>query len=602
MLDQGTSAGSTVTWKVGAEQGQGVDSTGTMMALVLNRLGYHVYAYRQFSSRIKGGHSNYAIRVGNIPVRASSHQDDILVALDQETIDRNYRQLAPNGLIIADTDFNPRLPEDCESELLVVPFSEIASSEGSKIMRNVAALGASAFLLNIPLSGFEAALNLQFARKGDAVIRPNIAVLHKGYEYVKERMPRREGLSLPEVNQDHDNEALFLSGNEAFAMGALAAGCRVMTGYPITPASEILSYMERYLPMVGGAAVQTEDEIAAIMAAVGAGYAGARAMTSTSGPGLSLMQEVLGLAHMIEVPVVVVNCQRGGPSTGMPTKQEQSDLLAMLYGTHGDTQRILLAPGTPEEAFYDAQLAFNLADKHQCPVMVAMDFSLSIDECTVPKLDRNRIPIDRGALATEEDLKHEGHERFPRYLINESGISPRSIPGQPGGQYLATGAEHGIYGWVSENPKNRVEMVNKRARKVEKIDVQATIYEGDDNPEVLLIGFGSPRGAMSEAVQALRADGISAALLSLRVLAPFPEEEVALRVSQAKHVWIVEQNANGQLQSIIEAALFRQNQDGTYRYPRVEGFRKYNGLPVFPHEIIRLVKESVEHGSQRQAV
>lgn len=602
MLDQGMPAGSTITWKVGAEQGQGVDSTGTMMALVLNRMGYFVYAYRQFSSRIKGGHSNYAIRVGNVPVRASSHQDDILVALDQETIDRNVQYLAPHGLIIADTDFNPRLPEDCEAELLVVPFSEIASSEGSKIMRNVAALGASAYLLDIPLSGFEEALSAQFARKGDKVIRPNIAVLHKGYEYVKERLPGRDGLRLPEVASDQSGEALFLTGNEAFAMGALAAGCRVMTGYPITPASEILSYMERYLPMVGGAAVQTEDEIAAIMAAVGAGYAGARAMTATSGPGLSLMQEVLGLAHMAEIPVVVVNCQRGGPSTGMPTKQEQSDLWAMLYGTHGDTQRILLAPGSPEEAFYDAQLAFNLADRHQCPVMVAMDFSLCLDERTVPMLDRNRIPIDRGVIATDEDRRHEGHERFPRYLITESGISPRSIPGQAGGQYLATGAEHGIYGWVSENPKNRVEMVNKRARKVERIDAEAIIYEGDEEPDILLVGFGSPRGAMSEAAELLRSEGISAGVAHLRVLAPFPEEELAQRVSRAKHVLIVEQNANGQLQSIIEGALFRQNKEGAHRYPPVEGFRKYDGLPVFPHEIIRRVKESVEHGRQRQAV
>jgi len=602
MLDQGMPAGSTVTWKVGAEQGQGVESTGTMMALVLNRMGYYVYAYRLFSSRIKGGHSNYAIRVGNVPVRATSHQDDILVALDQETIDRNYRQLAPHGLIIADAEFNPRLPDDCEAELLVVPFTEIASSEGNRIMRNVAALGASAFLLNIPLSGFEAALSAQFARKGEAVIRPNISVLHKAYDYVKERLPGRDGLHLPEPPGDGPGETLFLTGNEAFAMGALAAGCRVMTGYPITPASEILEYMERYLPLVGGAAVQTEDEIAAISAAVGAGYAGARAMTATSGPGFSLMQEMLGLAHMAEIPVVVVNCQRGGPSTGMPTKPEQSDLWAMLHGTHGDTQRILLAPGTPEEAFYDAQLAFNLADRHQCPVLVAMDLALCLDECTVPALDRKRIPIDRGAIATEEDRRHEGHERFPRYLITESGISPRSIPGQAGGQYLATGAEHGIYGWVNENPKNRVEMVMKRARKVKKIDAIATIYEGEEEPDILLIGFGSPRGAMSEAAATLRSEGISAAVLHLRVLAPFPEEEVAQRVSRARHVLVVEQNANGQLQHIIEAALFRQGQEGGHRYPRVEGFRKYNGLPIYPVEIVSRVKESVEHGRQRQAV
>lgn len=594
-----------ITWKVGAEQGQGVDSTGTMMALVLNRMGYYVYSYRLFSSRIKGGHSNYSIRVSPDPVSAPSHQDNILVALDQETIDRNHQLLAAGGLIIADTDFGPTLPEGCQVELLSVPLSEIASSEGHKIMRNVAALGASAYLMKIPLEEFEKALQRQFASKGEKVWKANIAVLHKGYEYVKEHRPSTDGLELAPPKRDADSAdqaPLFLSGNEAFAMGALTAGCRFMAGYPITPASEILQYMERFLPEVGGAAVQTEDEIAAVMATVAAGYAGVRAMTATSGPGLSLMQEVLGLAHITEIPMVLVDCQRGGPSTGMPTKQEQSDLWAMLYGTHGDTQRILLAPGTPEEAFYDAQLAFNLAEKHQCPVIVALDLSLSLDEMTVTALEKDRFPIDRGEVASDEQLQHEGHHRFPRFLQTDSGVSPRSIPGQKGGQHLATGAEHGIYGWVSENPENRVAMVEKRARKVESIDAEGVYYEGPENPEVLLIGFGSPRGAMSEAAQVLTAEGIPTAVAHLRVLSPFPAKELARYVSQSKRAIIVEQNANGQLQMIIEATLFRENQEGTYTFPRLEHLRKFNGFSVFPVEIIDLVKEAVEHGSQRQAV
>lgn len=596
-----------LTWKVGAEQGQGVESTGAMMALVLNRMGYFVYAYRQFSSRIKGGHSNYAIRIGTEIVQAPSHEDDILVALDQETIDRNHRFLASGGLILADSDFKPALPEGSKAELVVVPFSEIATAEGHRIMRNVAALGASAYLMNLPLDEFEDALRRQFERKGEKVWKANVAVLRKAYEYVAKEWPPDRRLSLapprPRIGEDGQPiTPLLLTGNEAFALGALVAGCRFMAGYPITPASEILSYMEQYMPQVGGVAIQTEDEMAAIMAAVAAGYTGVRAMTATSGPGLSLMQEILGLAHICEIPVVVVDCQRGGPSTGMPTKQEQSDLWALLFGTHGDTQRILLAPGTPEEAFYDAQLAFNLAERHQSPVLVAMDLALSLDQATVDRLDRDRIPIDRGWIATEEELKHEGHPRFPRFLQTESGISPRSIPGQEGGQYLATGAEHGIYGWVSENPENRVAMVNKRARKVEKIDAESIIYEGPADPDVLMIGFGSPRGAMSEAAKELRAQGIGAAVAHLRVLAPFPGKELAQMVARAKRVLVVEQNANGQLQFLIEAALFRENVDGRYVYPRIEHLRKYNGIAIFPAEIINVVKESVEHGSQRTAV
>lgn len=532
----------------------------------------------------------------------------MLIALDQETIDKNAHRLSENGLIIADADFNPTVPSDAPGDLLVVPLSEIASSEGLKIMRNVAALGASAYLMNIPLSEFEIALKRQFARK-EEVWAPNIAVLHKAYEYVKEHHPVRDGFELPaplgntiSQNGSNDEGALFITGNEAFAMGALAAGCRVMTGYPITPASEILEWMQQHLPKVGGAAIQTEDEIAAIAAAVGAGYGGARAMTATSGPGLSLMQEVLGLAHMCEIPVVVADCQRGGPSTGMPTKPEQSDLWAMLYGTHGDTQRILLAPGTAEEAFYDAKLAFNLAEKHQCPVIVALDLSLSLDEQTVSHLDKDRHPIDRGLIASEEELTQEGAPRFARYALTESGISPRSIPGQKGGQYLATGAEHSIYGWVSEDPTNRVNMVDKRARKVERIDAESIIYEGDEDPDVLLVGFGSPRGAMSEAAAQARAEGIRAAVAHLRVLAPFPEEELAEYVRSAGTLLIVEANANGQLETLIEGALFRQNRDGRYTYPPIQRLRKYNGMPIFPVDVIRAVKEAVQHGSERQAV
>lgn len=598
-----------ITWKVGAEQGQGVESTGSMMALVLNRMGYYVYAYRQFSSRIKGGHSNYSVRAGADVVTAPSHEDDILVALDQETIDKNVQRLAPTGLILADSEFKPRLPEGIQAELFEVPLSEIASSEGQKIMRNVAALGASAYLMNIPLDGFEEALKRQFARKGEKVWGANIAVLRAAYEYAREHRPDRGGLELPQPKGNLDplagekqQTALFLTGNDAFAMGSLVAGCRVMAGYPITPASEILTYMESHLPLVGGAAVQTEDELAAIMTAVAAGYAGVRAMTATSGPGLSLMQEILGLAHMCEIPVVLVDCQRGGPSTGMPTKPEQSDLLALLYGTHGDTQRILLAPGSPEEAFYDAQLAFNLAEKHQCPVLVALDLSIALDQRTVPGLDKDRIPIDRGWIATDDDLKHEGHPRFPRYLLTESGISPRSIPGQAGGQYLATGAEHGIYGWVSEHPKNRVDMVEKRARKVRKIDAQAIIYEGSEEPDVLMVGFGAPRGAMSEAAKLLEKEGVKAAVAHLRVLAPFPEEELAAYVRRSKRVLVVEQNANGQLETLIQAALFRQSGEGPLPYPTLDHLRKFNGFPIFPIEIVRCVKEAVQHGNQRQAV
>lgn len=580
---------SLVSWKVGGEQGQGIDSTGEILARTVNRLGYYVYGYKLFSSRIKGGHTNYKLRIGTEPVSSTSSDLQILVAIDQVTIDRNWKELVPGSLVIADPKWEPVLPEGCPARLLPVEMTAIAQELGNPLVRNMVALGASVYLLGLSEEAVREQVMEVFGDKGEKVQQLNAAALSRGYQVAKEAFPEGPPFALDPA---HGGPRLLLSGNEAIALGAIVAGCRVCAAYPITPASEILELMAQYLPKFGGVAVQAEDEIAAVMTAIGAGFAGARAMTSTSGPGISLKQEALGLAHMAEIPLVVVDCQRGGPSTGMPTKHEQSDVMALTYGTHGDSPRVILSPRSPEDAFYDTILAFNLADKLQMPVFIAADLSLALNKQTVENL---RVPADaiqRGELVSDEELARLERRAFLRYRITESGISPRSIPGQYNGQFTATGLEHDQFGEVNENPQNRVAMMNKRFRKVKNLDVPGVHYEGADQPEVLLVGFGSTYGPIQAARRQLESSGLSVGHAHIRVLQPFPEEEFLAKAATARKVVVIENNATGQLMKLIKLSGVYGKEPGVTP-DKLESVLKYDGNPFLPEEIVQGVKEVI---------
>lgn len=584
-----------VAWRIGGEQGQGIDSTGEMLATVCNRLGYYIYGYRHFSSRIKGGHSNYKIRISTEPVLSTSSDTDVLVAIDQETIDRNHHELVPGSIVIADARFSPQLPEGCPARLLPVPLTQIAQDLGDAVMRNTVSLGVSAYLLGLPLQEFEKALQERFAKRPE-LAEKNVAVLRAGYEYAQEHLPRLEWTLAP-----GDGKArLIMMGNDAVALGAVAAGCRFCAAYPITPASEIMENMMAILPRFGGVVVQAEDEIAAISACIGAGFAGARALTATAGPGISLMQEAIGLAHAAEIPLVIVDTQRGGPSTGMPTKQEQSDLFAILFGSHGDTTRIALAPSTVEEAFYDTVTAFNLADKYQCPVFLVSDLSLALNKQTVEQLDLSRVTIDRGLLLTDEEIAAQAEEDgFRRYRITESGISPRPLPGQPKGQYLATGVEHNEFGKVSEDPRNRVAMMDKRWRKIpqdpRQMGLQGIKYSGPANPDVLLVGIGSTFGPIDDARKALSARGFSVGHAHVRVLAPLPVAELSELMANATQVIVVEHNQQGQLLQLIEYKVGKALREQGVDLPMMHSVRKYDGTPFLPDEIVARAQEVIRY-------
>lgn len=571
-----------IAWKVGGDQGEGIDSTGDILATVAARLGYYVYGYKHFSSRIKGGHTNFKVLVSATPVSSPTEEAHMLVAFGQETIDKNWTEMVPGGLVLADASFKPSLPAECKGTLLAIPLTEIARELGNVVMRNMVALGATAAFLGLPLEPFFDYARQKFGKKGDAVVQPNLDALQRGFDFVRQNVS--EEASAPfRLDPGDGRSRLVMTGNDAIALGALAGGCRIFAGYPITPASEIMETLQRWFPKYGGVVAQMEDELASIVMIIGAGFAGVRAMTSTSGPGVSLMQEAIGLAAMTETPCVIVDCQRGGPSTGMPTKQEQSDILAIIYGGHGDAPRIVLAPANAEDAFYDAALAFNLAERYQTPVIIASDLAVALWKQTIDHLDLSQIKIDRGPMISTDELLKLGRDQYKRYAGD--GVSPRSIPGQKFGQFLATGAEHNPFGKVSEDPANRVRMMHKRLGKINTLDVPGVRYMGDPSPDLLLIGFGSTQGAIGEARERLAAEGYRVGQAHLRVLNPFPVRELQPYLARAKAAVVVEQNATAQLLQLMRARGLETGNCSSYL--------KFDGTMMLPREIVDAAREAL---------
>ncbi|WP_075980853.1 2-oxoacid:acceptor oxidoreductase subunit alpha [Bacillus massilinigeriensis] len=572
-----------LSWKVGGQQGEGIESTGEVFSIALNRLGYYLYGYRHFSSRIKGGHTNNKIRVSTKQVRSISDDLDILVAFDQETVDLNYKELHDNGIIIADAKFDPKKPEDTKASMYAVPFSEIATELGTSLMKNMVAIGATSAILDLDISVFEEVIQEIYGKKGQQVVDKNMKAVESGYNFMKEKL----GATNPPMHLDKADgqKRLFMIGNDAIALGALAGGCRFMAAYPITPASEIMEYLIKKLPALGGAVIQTEDEIAAVTMAIGANYGGVRALTASAGPGLSLKMEAIGLSGITETPLVIVDTQRGGPSTGLPTKQEQSDLMAMIYGTHGEIPKIVLAPSTVEEAFYDTAQAFNLAEEYQCPVIVLSDLQLSLGKQTVEPLDYNKIEIRRGKLVKDELPEIENKGYFKRYEVTEDGVSPRVVPGMKNGIHHVTGVEHDETGKPSESAANRNAQMNKRFRKIENINFNTPVYVNAPHEEadLLLVGFNSTRGAIEEAMTRLEKDGIKANHAHVRLIHPFPTDELLPLINRAKKVAVIENNATGQLANIMKMNVGNAE--------KIHKLLKYDGNPFLPHEIHTKSKE-----------
>ena len=572
-------------WKMGGQQGQGVESCGEILGRVLAQEGYSLFSQRLFASRIKGGHTTIALRIATKEVATIGERVDCLVALDQETIDLHGKEIPEGGVIIADDAFRPKWEAHTGRIFLPLPITELAKKYGSMQMKNIAALGMSAGLLGFPEVPFYRFIAERFEKKGAEVIAKNKSIFKEGYDLAIKAM---QGVELGKLPTPAKKEQLYLLGNEAAALGAIAAGSRFMASYPITPASEIMEYMIKNIHKIQGTVVQTEDELSSVMMAMGAGYAGVRAFTATAGPGLSLMAESISMAAMAEIPVVIIDVMRAGPSTGMATKVEQSDIRYAIASGHGDAEKIVIAASSIEDCFYITQEAFNLAEEFQTPVILLSDLQFGMCKQSVPVFDPDRIEIKRGKLVRDGlpalDTKQKAY--FHRFEDVEDGISPRTVPGVENGMFLSTGLEHNIFGKPAEGQADRVQQMNKRHRKfagVSKAIRPFNVAHEDTECDLLLVGITSTNGALEEAREALEESGKKVNHLQLRLLSPFPEDELRPYVEGAKKILFVEENMTAQLRELFAIRFSCHD--------KFLSLLQYDGTPFLTSTILNKAKE-----------
>lgn len=572
-------------WKMGGQQGQGVESCGEILGKVLAQEGYSLFSQRLFASRIKGGHTTIALRIATKEIATIGEHVDCLVALDQETIDIHGKEVPEGGVIIADDAFHPKFEAHTGRMFLALPITELAKKYGSMQMKNIAALGMSAGVLGFPEEPFYGFIADRFAKKGDEIISNNKAIFKDGYDTAIAAM---HGVELGKLATPPKKDQLYLLGNEAAALGAISAGARFMASYPITPATEIMEYMIKVIHKIHGTVVQTEDELSSCMMAMGGGYAGVRAFTATSGPGLSLMAESISMAATAEIPVVIIDVMRAGPSTGMATKVEQSDIRYAIGSGHGDAEKIVLAAASIEDCYYITQEAFNLAEKFQTPVIVLSDLQFGMCKQSVPAFDLHRVGIERGKLIREDlpELDTKKKEYFHRFEDVEDGISPRTIPGVKNGMFLSTGLEHNVFGKPAEGVGDRVMEMEKRHRKFAGVAEAITpfyVNHEDTECDLLLVGITSTGGAIDEACEALEAEGKKVNHLHLRLLSPFPAEALRPYIEGAKKVLIVEEDLTEQLRELF--AIHFSCHD------KLLSCLQYDGTPFTASTILKKAKE-----------
>lgn len=564
----------------GGQAGDGSLTTGDLIATVFKRMGLEVYTFKDFPSRIRGGHTNYVIRASEHKHYGIADHVDAMVAFDLECVEKHIAEMRPGGFVVFDNSSDSLTDAVRRDDIFFyeIPLGKIAKEQlGLELVRNTISLGVLGEIIGMDPGIVRRLVTKQYERKGEKVVAQNIGAIEAGERYVREHFNRTSGYAL---KARPDGDRVLMMGNDAIGYGALVAGCRFMAGYPITPATDILEWMAKFGPAHGVLVVQAEDELAAINMVIGAAYAGARAMTATSGPGQALMTEAIGLAGVVETPIVVVECARAGPSTGMPTKTEQSNLNHIIFSGHGEIPKVVIAPGTVEESFYLTIDAFNLAERYQLPVFILTEQALCQSKEAIARLQLGDVRVDRGKLQRDPVIFGE----YKRFAISEDGVSPRVIPGVEGGMHLEPGSEHNDAGVITEDARNRTRMMEKRLRKLATMQPElpkANIL-GDPAANIAFIGFGSNRGPISESQDRLALDGMPTRFLQLRTLWPFPEDEVRDFIAGAAHVFIVENNLTGQLERLIRYV--------TGPLPQMHSVRKYDGRPFRPIEIIEAVR------------
>lgn len=566
-------------WVAGAA-GDGIASVGESLAKIFARNGLQVYAYNSYQSVIRGGHVWWQMRAGSEKVFTQPENCHLLIALNQDAIDQHALGVEQGGGILFNSDRLQARPEHLANgaQSLGLPMSKLAKLP---IVQNTVASGAFMCLTDLPLESLEKALQERFAKKKADVVQANIEAARAGYEYAKQNW-KSLGLGLEVSNK----RRLVMTGNQAIAVGALAANCKFYSAYPMTPASGILHFLAPNGPKRGMCVKQCEDEIAAINMAIGSGQMGVRSMTGTSGGGFALMTEAVGLAGMLEVPVVIATVQRGGPSTGLPTKTEQGDLFQVLGASQGDFPRIILAPSTIEDAFQTTVEAFNLSDRYQCPALIVSDLLLSEHTETVDSLDVANVRVDRGEIIAE--WKGDGYKR---YLDTPTGISPRALPGTRGTLYVSSSDEHNEKGEVISDvctdPPTRKKMFEKRMRKMvyakqELAKLFPVKLEGTPNADVTLVGWGSTHNLLRALARRLEEEGVQTNILMIKVVAPFLSEEVHAVLSKCKRLVMIENNFTSQMARLIRM------ETGIHITDRI---LKYDGEPFFAGETYQQIKK-----------
>ena len=571
------------TLAIGGAAGQGIATPGSILARLFTRRGLWLYAYNAYQSIIRGGHIYLTMRMSDRRIHSHGDNLDMLLCLNQDTMDRHLGLLGAGGRAIYNSDtIKPGEAAD-GVQLCPMPVKQLSNRSRNRVIQNTIALGVITYLLGLEFDVLEQALKLQFGRKGDAVVNENVTAARAGYDHAVENFQ-----PLSEPLPTGAKPLALWTGNDALAMGGAAAGVKFYSAYPMSPATGVLHWMARNARDLGIMVRQAEDEIAVANMVIGAAHVGARAMCATSGGGFALMSEAVGSAAMMEIPTVFINVMRAGPSTGVPTKTEQGDLWQVLGASQGDFERLVVAPTDALDAFNSVPEVFNLCDQAQCPGIVISDLLISEGTFSADPDEIDLYPeIDRGELITNGEAPNG---EYLRYKDTESGVSPRALPGVSGYAHVVATDEHDQDGvLISDeftNPHKRRAMVEKRARKIANVieQIPAPELQGPEDADVTLIGWGSTEGVIREAIEQLAGKGITANQLAIRWIVPFHAQAVIDAVSRAGRTIIVENSYSGQF----------------YRYMRsetglsVDGhIRKYDGEPFMPHHIVDGVLEQV---------
>ena len=569
---------------IGGAAGQGVATPGDIFAKIFSRRGLHLNAYNAYQSIIRGGHTFLTVRTGPDKIPTTDGRLDLLIPLNQDTMDRHLRLLTAGGACLYNADaIKPGAAAD-GVQMCALPVSKLADISRNKVAQNTLAIGAGLSLMGVGFAALESVLEEQFRKKDRAVIDENISLARAGYDYATQNF-KPFAWALPMT----DARYAVVSGNTAMAMGGAAAGVKFYAAYPMSPATGVLHWMAEHARKAEIMVRQVEDEIGVINIAIGAAHAGVRSMCATSGGGFALMSEGLGLSAQAEIPVVVIDCQRAGPSTGVPTKTEQGDLWQMLGGAFGDYPRVIAAPLDIADCFTLMPEIFDVTDRFQCPGIVLCDLLLAEGRLSVdPAVLNFDPPVDRGELITSNGAG--GHEPYLRYKITPSGVSPRVIPGLPGYTHVVSSDEHDEDGVLLSdaytNHAKRRAMMEKRMRKMEGIaaSIAPPKLLGPADAEVTLIGWGSTYGVIDEACELLREEGIAANHLPIRWLVPLHGDAIVELLRGARRTIIVENNFSGQFARYLRSET---------SFVASGHIRKYDGEPFFPQQIVDAVKEQL---------